>query len=227
MKRVLVISANLGDIDSNINRELLYENTNEYSFEICFLSDSNFLPRVRSMLPRLQAKIPKMLAYEVYPGYDYYIWIDGNFTTKDKDSFKLMVDNCGNNDFAFFRHPHRETVGDEFDFMFHHLPGNSYLKARYENEFLEEQYNIYMRYGKEFRDQPLYACGAFVYNKSAFLKPDINLLKEWFYHNCRYSVQDQLSLPYLLMLYKTQYKIGILKGDIVGSNDYLIYLGGH
>ena len=45
-------------------------------------------------------------------------------------------------------------------------------------------------------------------------------MKEWFYHNCLWSVQDQLSLPYLLQKFKTNYKL--FKGNVY-NNEYTKY----
>ena len=60
---------------------------------------------------------------------------------------------------------------------------------------------------KTFKDDTLIAAGAFVYSKKIIENKDYNIMKEWFYHNCKYSIQDQLSLPYLLHKFNINYKI--------------------
>jgi glycosyltransferase involved in cell wall biosynthesis len=62
---------------------------------------------------------------------------------------------------------------------------------------------------------------------SLIFKQEFNLLQQWFYHNCRYSVQDQLSLPYLLLKNKEIYKIGLLEKKITKINKYVLYHRGH
>jgi hypothetical protein len=190
------------------------------------LSDKNFVHRNKIFHPRLQAKIPKILGYELYPDFDYYFWLDGNFSLASENSVMHFVKDCENLDACFFLHPQRTTVKEEFDFMFNNLQNNTHIQGKYQNECIKEQYEEYQKL-KDFDNQPLYACGAFVYNKSLIFKQEFNLLQQWFYHNCRYSVQDQLSLPYLLLKNKEIYKIGLLEKKITKINKYVLYHRGH
>ena len=45
-----------------------------------------------------------------------------------------------------------------------------------------------------------------MYNPRIVENKEHNVLKEWFYQNCLYSVQDQLSLPYVLQKFNIQIK---------------------
>jgi hypothetical protein len=49
-----------------------------------------------------------------------------------------------------------------------------------------------------FEDSRLFEAGAFIYSSRIVQDTRSNVMKEWFHQNCRWSVQDQLSLPYVL-----------------------------
>jgi hypothetical protein len=188
--------------------------------------DNNYPTRMNALHSRLQAKIPKMLMHELHPGYDYYIWLDGNFSLVDSSAISNFINSCTNKDACFFAHPYRATVGEEFGFMLDHTNSNPYLIKRYLFEFFDDQYKEYCK-APGYLTEPLWACGSFIYSKSLLEKQDFNIMQQWFYHNCRYSVQDQLSLPYLMLLNKDVYNFGTLVGNLLGDNKYVLYHGGH
>jgi len=225
--RIAVISANLGGIDDGVKiihpEQTLAEG---YEIEFFHLTDANYPLRHKALHPRLQAKIPKMLGYELYPGFDYYIWLDGNFSLVDQNSVMEFVRSCQGLDACFFAHPYRKTVKDEFEFMLSKLNNDQYLQDRYHNEYIEEQQQMYSKL-EGFDNHSLYAFGSFIYNKNLIEKQEFNIFQQWFYHNSRYSVQDQLSFPYLLLKNKDIYNIGLLTGRITKINKYVLYHRGH
>ena len=212
--RVALISANVGCTTADSRDFSMIKDA-----DIFILNETNYPTRIKALHPRLQGKIPKMLGYQMYPGYDYYIWIDAGFYLEE-GAIQNFVDSCGNYDMCLFKHPYRTYVKEEFEFMLEYTNNNDYLSTRYKNEFFEEQQNMYYAL-EEYPNQTVYACGAFIYNKSIIYKQTFNLLEQWFYHNCRYSVQDQLSLPYLILKNKGIYNIGILEGNILDKNKYV------
>ena len=212
-KKVLIISA-------NVHNSILLKIPEQHGFQTVdyiHLNNENFPSRKNSLHPRLLGKIPKMLAWELYPDYDYYIWIDGSFTFKNQDSAVWFIDHLDKYDAAFYKHPHRNTVKSELDFVVSGVEGgNGYLIERYEGEDMTTQVTEYLN-DKTFKDDTLIAAGAFVYSKKIIENKDYNIMKEWFYHNCIWSVQDQLSLPYLLHKFGIRYKL--LEGNVY-SNTY-------
>jgi hypothetical protein len=96
---------------------------------------------------------------------------------------------------------------------------DQYLIERYTGESFKEQVDEYLK-DKTFVDDKLFACGFFAYSKKLVKNKDYNLMTDWFFHNCYWSIQDQLSLPYLLNKHKTDYKI--FDFDIF-SNKYVDY----
>lgn len=223
--RVAVVSANLGGMDDAQAFTHPKQKMIGAEIDIINLTDANF-PTRKSLHPRLQAKIPKMLAYELYPGYDYYVWLDGNFSLKNENSVKHFVENCKGFDACFFDHPERKFVGEEFDYMMNNMPHLEYLISRYGNDFFEEQKNLYYS-NHQYSNANLHALGSFIYSKSIIEKQEFNIFQQWFYHCSRYSVQDQLSLPYLMLKNIDFYNFGKLEGCLTGENKYVTYHWGH
>lgn len=203
--RVKLISCNYAD-----HKPIILNNPiemRELGIDFINYDDSNTQSRHNSLHPRLKGKIPKMLEWENNlvdtEEYDYYIWIDSKFKVNEGAITKLLSYMEGF-DLCLFPHPYRHTVKDEYVYMKQLMDnGDSYLHERYSGE---NMYNQLFKYNKEgFEDNKLFACGCFVYSKTLVENKDFNLLKDWFYHNAFYSIQDQLSLPYLLQKHNTKY----------------------
>lgn len=189
------------------HRPLIIHNQAELSrlgVEVALYNDDNTTSRQNAMHPRLKGKIPKMLEWEDDYNYDYYIWVDSKFTLYDGIITKLM-DGIGDADLCLFNHPNRSSIASEYEFMSTLMKGgDTYLNERYVGENMRTQYSRYIN-DKTYVDNKLFACGCFVYSKRLVENTDYNLMKEWFYHNALYSIQDQLSLPYLLNKFNTKY----------------------
>ena len=174
---VAVISANLGKFEKRI----WFKQKNIDSAKLVMYTDETFPPRFRSMNPRLQAKIPKCFGWQMEPGHDIYIWMDSAFALR-KGGVEFMLGHLGDKDLAIFAHPHRNIVGDELDVIKRKEP---YLLERYENE----------HDGPWDLTSPIYACGIFIYRNLPKVQ---QMLKEWWYHQTRYHINDQLSFPTVL-----------------------------
>ena len=182
------------------------QNTKHDVTFVC-LDDTNFSKRPNAMHPRLTAKIPKMLAWELYPGYDLYMWIDQMFSIRNPDAIDWFVNELGDKDALFFPHSGRSSIKSELDFVMSLMKtGNQYLIPRYSGERMEEQVNKYLS-DQTFKDDVLIEAGAFIFNSRIVNNVEHNVFKEWFYQNCLYSVQDQLSLPYVLKKFNIDFKL--------------------
>lgn len=213
---VLVTTACFG---SNLSSNWVSQTSEKYNIVFNRIDDSTETKREKSMQPRLCGKIPKMVVWETHPNYDYYIWIDASFSLLQKNAIEKMVDYCLGWDACFFKHPERNSVKQELDFVTELMKnGNTYLLNRYDGEKMNEQVNLYMN-DLTWKDNVLFACGIFIYSKSVVENKEYNLMKEWFYHNCIWSVQDQLSLPYLVHKFKINYRV--FEGNIY-SNIYTL-----
>ena len=162
---------------------------------------------------RLKSKYPKMRPFDYYPGYDWYFWFDSKFVFKknfDFDSFLKNID-LANNHLVLCKHPHRSSIFEEVAFMNNEInKKNQYLVKRYDMKCINKQARQYMS-DKKFIDDRLFAMGFFGFHRSAY-----KLMTEWFNHNERFSLQDQISFPYVLSKYNLMYKvldINILKNN--------------
>ncbi len=220
MKKILVSTGGFGPFQTFVNdSNWIKQESNKYVIDFHKSTSINSDERVLSMHPRLRGKIPKMLIWEYFPNYDYYIWIDSVYQILDKTSIERLVDECLDVDACFFHHNLRKSVKEEVDEMEMLVDKRfEYFTQRYDGEPMGKQYESY-RKDDEWNDNFLLECGAFIYSNKVVENINFNLMKEWFYHNCIWTIQDQISLPYLIHKFKTKYKI--LSGS-VWENDYFI-----
>jgi hypothetical protein len=219
--RIAFVSANLGGID--VDRQALHVKQ-DIDVDFFYYTDYNMPPRSDAMTPRLQAKIPKMLAFELVPDYDYYIWADACFTLSSEHAISWLIEQLGCSDIAVFRHQeHRSNIMSEYLFMQRHIAGVSgdayaqeYLTSRYGNEPVLDQIRTYYS-DVRFTDTTLFSAGMFVYQNAANVR---RALMDWFYQCARYSVQDQISLPYILSM--NLLNVSVIDEDIT-NNKYTTY----
>lgn len=225
--RIALISADLGGCRRNLSASYVKQDLPEgWSLDAFFFDDANF-PSRPSLSARLQSKIPKMLGYELLPGYDFYIWIDSSFILSDSGAVAWFVSSCAGRDMVVFRHPQRSSIADELGYIKGAIGGgDAYLAQRYDGEPIKEQVKLYLA-DPAFRDESLYALGAFVYSKEMLGRPERNLMPLWYYHNARYSIQDQISFPYLAASLSAGggLRLGSFDADIF-ANRYIRFAGG-
>lgn len=181
---VAVTSANLGSFDKKQNHVPQEYHDGDVAYHTW--TDENFEPRKNSMTPRLQARIPKMMSWNMLPGHDFYLWVDSSCQLADKGSVKWFMDQLGSADFAFFRHNKRKTVGEEAEYLRKRLDmGCPYITPRYKGEHLDRQMAVIEE------DNPLFATTAFIYNDTKEARDALTL---WWLHTSLYHSIDQLSL---------------------------------
>ena len=190
--KIAVVSASLGGFD----KETVHV-PQSISHDYFMFTDENFPPRAKSMTPRLQAKIPKCFGWQMKPGYDFYLWIDGNLRLSSPDSVKYFYDNCQEYDVVALKHPRRDSAYWEYRYIWRGLYSratSNYITSRYTGELLDEQMRV-IKDDKEFVDNLLVNGGIFMYRNT----PEVQrMLKEWWYHISRYLIMDQCSLAYVL-----------------------------
>jgi hypothetical protein len=153
------------------------------------------------MHPRLKGKVPKMLEWK-FVDADWYVWLDDSFTVITDTLAEDILKVAGKNKLCLFRHPDRSSIKEEFEFMQKKLSHKSlYLYSRYDGEPIEEQVEHYLN-DPSFKDGNLFSMGFFAYHKS--IKP---LMLDWFIENVTWSIQDQISFPYVLQKHKAKYSL--------------------
>lgn len=199
--KVCVLSANLGNFDTAIEHVKQDIDVTLHTF-----TDEDF-PPIADLPHRFQYRIPKLFGWQMFPGYDYYIWLDGSMQLTRADSVRWLIEQLGSNDIAFFKHPWRKTIKEEVDFIEQRLKDKDpYITARYKNGLHKESLEY-------TGDGELYASTAFVYANTAITQ---SALWKWWEVQSRFYTCDQVSLTYALV----SLDVGILPGHVF-RNDYL------
>jgi hypothetical protein len=143
----------------------------------------------------MQAKYPKMCAFEWFKDADLIAWIDSSFAVTTSGLAAWLIDKLGDGDLCLMPHIVRKSVSEELAFMTQLMTaGDQYLISRYAGEPMAEQVSSYLS-GKHFEDNWLSANGCFVYRNVPAIQA---LMKDWLLECVKWSSQDQLSLPYVV-----------------------------
>ncbi len=204
--KIAILTANLGNFDTYVPNTIQNISCTFHCFD-----DNNFKPII-GLTPRLQYRIPKLFGWEMFPGYDYYIWLDGSFTMQREDSVKWFLDNIKhkNSDMLVFKHPWRNTIQEEVKHIEDYLQkGDKYITPRYKNGLHLEQYTEILK-DPNFQDTQLFTSTAFMYKNTRKMHM---MMKDWWYYQSRYFTCDQIVLPYVI--FKNYVKV-----QIINQNQY-------
>jgi hypothetical protein len=168
-------------------------------------NNSNFPLRSKAITPRMQARIAKIFCWQLKLGYEFYIWHDNSFRITTDRASEWFMNELGDADGAFLRHPDRTTVKAEWEYIKQAIAENSYyLTPRYNYEWGDEAI-AEMYSDKEYVDNLLIAAGAFIIRNNERTQA---LAKEWWYYTSRYHIADQIGLPYAI--YKSGCNVNII-----------------
>ena len=157
-----------------------------------YYHDNNSPSRHLAMHPRLKAKIPKMLEWRFVES-DWYVWMDSSVRLIDEDPVDKILGFVKNKPLCLFRHSYGGSIAYEAKRVIKALEmKHPYIQDRYLGEPIKEQLLHYLG-DPSFVDRNLFGMTFFVYHKSA-----TNLMEKWFLENMLWTIQDQLSFPYVL-----------------------------
>lgn len=139
--------------------------------------------------PRLAAKTAKMTPWDVIPGYDFYIWIDASMEVTSPSFAREALEDLGSAPVAVWRHPRRDCVYEEAA-----ASVGAESQGKYNPVALAEQTEWYAECGLQ-PHSGLYACGTVAWNMAHPGTSSIGY--SWLNENDVWSVQDQLSLPFV------------------------------
>jgi hypothetical protein len=159
----------------------------------CFTEANSPVP-LPNLPDRLKAKYFKLQMHRVLPGYDAYVWIDGNVEVTSPDFVKAMTD--GLEGIRIQRHHERQTIGDEIDFILR--SDNVYLLTRYGAQPLQQEYEWYLEQGMP-ENAPLYSCNIFSYNWGQWGGNNL-FFNDWWSLCIEWSWFDQSAFSYLASL---------------------------
>jgi hypothetical protein len=136
--------------------------------------------------PRLAAKRPKMLPFD-FVDADVAVWLDASAQVVDTGFRDWCVAAAEGADLVAWNHPEdRDCLFAEVDYC--------WSWPKYRKHPLREQAEFYRAAGMP-SGFGLWACGTLVWRNT----PQANLFgRRWLAENERWSIQDQVSLPYLL-----------------------------
>lgn len=204
---IAILTANLGNFDTSVD-PVVQELPNDVD-KVMFhrFTDENF-PPITGLTPRFQYRIPKLFGWQMFPGYDYYLWLDGSVSLKRPDSLKWFFDKCKSFDISLFKHPWRSTIQEEADHISQKLKQRKpYITSRYKNGLHQEQL-LECLADPGFRDVVLYTSTAFMYKNTKKVQ---NAMKLWWHHQSRYFTCDQIALPYVV--WKTGLSVNAIDED--------------
>lgn len=194
--KVCILTANLNNFDNTIKP---VEQTVPNDFH-CF-TDKDF-PPITGLSPRLQYRIPKTHGWQMRPGYDVYIWLDGAVSLTRDDCVWWYLSQLGEDDMAFFKHPNRQTIRQEVSHLEDHLSKQKpYITERYKNGLHRQFLDRILDEG--YKDDTLFASTAFVYRNNDRVR---KALQDWWYEGSRYFTCDQVQLPYIIKKHSLRVK---------------------
>lgn len=201
--RTAVIQASLGGIDN-----IAKHTPQTVPYDHFIYTDENLPPRDKALRPRLQAKIPKFFGWQLAPDHDYYLWLDGNIGLNKPETLEYLLKEIEGYDIVVLRHPVRPNIRQEVRYTRKSINQESiYALARYTGEQYQELYEL-IEGDKDYVDDLLVIGGIFLYKNTTEVQV---MMKEWWYYNTRYCLQDQLSFAYVLK--KSGLKVKILDHD--------------
>ena len=187
--KIAVVTAIFGGIDSP---KPFCKQSVECDY-FCFTEEHSPFP-LPNLPDRLKAKYFKLQSHYILPGYDYYVWIDGNVQVTSPHFIKKLID-ASPDGIAIQKHHERANIKEEIDFILD--SENPYLTVRYANQPLFGEYMAYIEAGMP-EDAPLYSCNIFGYSAQSFeVHSNVSLMNTWWNICLRWSWFDQSAFSYL------------------------------
>ena len=145
---------------------------------VAYLSDLSY--------PRLAAKWWKVRPDLACPDAGITVWIDGSMTLLVPDLLSRAVEELGSDDALFMRHPWRDCIYDERE--------ASHPNEKYDGQPTDEQVMAYRNAGHPAH-WGLAHSGLIVRRNNRRVRA---FDERWWQEIALWSIQDQLSLPFLL-----------------------------
>jgi hypothetical protein len=204
-KKIKIVSASFGMKNKLDYIDMPPQSGDLFYYQTYNYNDTNYPIRDKSLHPRLKGKIPKMLEW-MNVDVDYYIWLDSPFEIISDKFIQNTLNAIGDSDMCLCKHSSaRSSIQEELAYVKRHIQSNNtYLTNRYSGEDMDKQVSVYLQ-DTSFTDNNLFEMGFFIYSKKLVENKNYNLMTDWFFHNSLYSIQDQLSIPYLLHKHNVKY----------------------
>lgn len=174
--------------------------------------------RKNALTPRARSKVDRCFAWELYPGYDAYVHSDSTIKWNSAETVVDFVGLMDGEGWVGFKHPQRQRVDLEAIYIDGCIAANNpYHKNRYQGEDLIGQANKYLQVAEMIGEQmpPMMENTIFAYSRGFIRNNGTDIMTMWFAEIMRWSMQDQISLPYIMMLWgvKPVYAEGTCKDN--------------
>lgn len=191
---IILYSCNFGRYDQL--KEIPFQTVN---YEFLFFNDKNCGRRL-FLDPQREARYYKTVNHPGSWG-NIIVWIDANAAVLSPRFLNDVVDAIGYSDILTFRHPVRQTVLEEAEFL--------KTNPRGKGQPIDEQMNFYQSLNDYNWDFPLAATGLLArrINKKTKLFDEV-----WWDQIRRFSTRDQLSFPYAVQ--KSGCKVSYLENQL-------------
>ena len=147
--------------------------------------------------PRLAAKFAKCAPWR-FVDADVYVWLDGSIVP-EAHLVESFLDCLVDQDVAFYSHPHRNSISSEVQ--------KTTELNKYPGQPTREQVEHYLASGHP-DEWGLWAAGIYVWRDTLAVR---QMGERWLAEICRWSLQDQLSLPVVLR------EVGLWPAPLPGS----------
>lgn len=163
MKKIAVITANFGGIDSQ-----KYIPEQSIIFDQYYYTEKNSPYDFSGLDNRLKAKYFKWQMHKIpdlEKKYDIFVWVDANILIKRPDVIERLVKGIDLFDISITSHPDRDCIYKEAEFIMNGIKnGNIYLKARYNNS-IQNEVDFFRKMGHP-ENAGLCWCGLFAVENS-------------------------------------------------------------
>lgn len=216
-RKIVFYTAVFGEYDNLLLPELI-DNNVDY---VCFTDKPRNNYGVWQMRtspyynsdPTRIARFIKTHPHQMFPGYDFAIWMDANIIFRGDIQKYIELINIENTNLGLIPHPHRDCFYQEADAC--------KLRRKDDVSVINIQVEFYRRNG--LRD----FTGMFETGFMIIRLTDETLLmmfKTWWQHIEKFSRRDQLSLPWSLNMYKIKVSHLLPKGvSVRDDNDFIYY----
>ena len=153
--------------------------------DVPIISDWRNVVLQTGLPPRLAAKIPKFRP-DLFTDLNVSVWMDATVKSDNGWLSQSATKYLQESNFCLFKHPERDSVSEEVSV--------SETMQKYSGFPLSRQLLEYKKQG--FLDNVgLFACGVIARRHV----PEVRAFGDaWFLENARWSIQDQLSFPFLV-----------------------------
>ncbi len=148
-------------------------------------SDWTNLVIQKKTTPRLDSKFPKFRP-DLFTTCDYSVWVDASMRDENNWLRQAVEKKLLSHDLVFFRHPQRDNVLEE---LIASLDLDKYL-----DQPIIDQVHSYQVQG--FKDDLGLWAGGVIARKHT--QENIDFGDAWLVENNKWSIQDQLSLPFVI-----------------------------